>query len=86
MLSKSKNLYKKNKYYTRKKLSSYTNKPSNHVVNAKRIYDIKSLSPSSELVGKTGCSLKALHKIVNKGEGAYFLQGQDQIKQQLLGD
>jgi hypothetical protein len=75
MLSKSKNLYKKNKYYTRKKLSSYTSKPSNHVVNAKRIYNIETLSPNTKLVGKTGCSLKALNKIVNKGEGAYFSSG-----------
>ena len=75
MLSKSKKLYKQNKYYTRAKLSSYTSKPSKHLVTARKIYNIENITPNSELALKTGCSLEALNKIVNKGEGAYFSSG-----------
>ena len=75
MLMKSKKLYKKNKYYTRKHLSSYKNKKSNHVLNARKIYNIKNVKPTKELATKTGCKLSALKKIVKKGEGAYFSSG-----------
>lgn len=33
MLLKSRKLYKQNKYYTRKRLLSYNNKKSNHILN-----------------------------------------------------
>jgi hypothetical protein len=75
MLIKSKTLYKKQKYYTRKKVSSYKNNKSSHIENARRIYDIKSISPSKELALKTGCKLEVLQKIVKKGEGAYYSSG-----------
>ena len=41
MLSKSRRMYKENKYYTRKKLASYTNKPSKHIIKARKIYNIQ---------------------------------------------
>jgi hypothetical protein len=75
MLLKSKKLYKKNKYYTRKQLSSYKNKPSNHILNARKIYNIQKITPNKELSLKTGCSISALNKIVKKGEGAYYSSG-----------
>jgi len=75
MLMKSKKLYKQNKYYTRKHLSSYKNKKSNHVLNARKIYNIQNVKPTKELATKTGCKLSALKKIVKKGEGAYFSSG-----------
>ena len=75
MLIKSKKLYKKNKYYTRNQLSSYKNKTSKHILNARRIYNIQNLNPNKELVHKTGCSLSALKQIVKKGEGAYYSSG-----------
>ena len=75
MLIKSKKLYKKNKYYTRKQLSSYTNKKSNHILNARRIYNIQTITPNKELAHKTGCNLKTLIQIVKKGEGAYYSSG-----------
>jgi ribosomal protein S15P/S13E len=34
MLNKSKKLYKKGKYYTRKQLATYNNKPSKHIMGA----------------------------------------------------
>jgi hypothetical protein len=75
MLLKSRRLYKKHKYYTRKPLASYKNKTSNHIINARKIYGIDNLLPTKELSRKTGCSRAALKKIINKGEGAYFSSG-----------
>ena len=76
MLMKSKKLYRtKNQYYTRKPLTSYKNKTSKHIIKARKIYNIKNLTPSKELARKTGCSLSALNRIVKKGEGAYYSSG-----------
>jgi len=75
MLLKSKNEYDKGVYYTREKLASFKNKKSGHVANARKIYNIETLTPSKELALKTGCSLEALLRIVKKGEGAYFSSG-----------
>jgi hypothetical protein len=75
MLMKSRKQYKKGKFFTRKKLKSYTSKPSNHVTDAKKIYNIQNVTPNQELARKTGCSLSALKQIVRKGEGAYYSSG-----------
>ena len=75
MLLKSRKLYKKKKYFTRKKVSSYKSKTSNHILNARKIYGIENIKPSNELAAKTGCTIAALKKIVNKGAGAYFSSG-----------
>jgi hypothetical protein len=74
-LNKSKKQYPKHLYYTRDSLKSFHSKPSNHVQNAKTLYNIQNISPTKELVKKTGCSLASLQKIVKKGEGAYFSSG-----------
>ena len=75
MLMKSRKLYKKGKYYTRKALPSYKNKTSKHIIKARKIYGIDKITPSKELSLKTGCSIAALKQIVRKGEGAYFSSG-----------
>jgi len=75
MLLKSKKLYKTKKYYTRRKVSTFKNKKSKHILKALKLYDIKSIMPSNELSLKTGCSLTALNEIVKKGEGAYYSSG-----------
>jgi hypothetical protein len=75
MLVRSRNQYKNRRYVTRKKVGSFRNKTSNHIVRAKKIYGIDSIRPSPELARKTGCSVSALSKIVKKGEGAYFSSG-----------
>jgi hypothetical protein len=75
MLMRSRRLYKSNKYYTRKEVPSYKSKTSNHIVDARRIYNIKNVAPNKELAMKTGCTLSALNKIVSKGEGAYYSSG-----------
>ena len=53
MLIKSKKLYKKNKYYTRKHLSSYKHKKSNHILKARKIYNIHAITPNKKLALKT---------------------------------
>ena len=75
MLMNSKKLYKTNKYYTRKKLASYKNRKSNHILNARKLYNVSTITPTDELASKTGCSLAALNEIVKKGEGAYYSSG-----------
>jgi hypothetical protein len=75
MLNKSRKMYKDKKYYTRKNLSSYDNKVSKHIINARKIYNIQKIKPSAELARKTGCSLSALKQIVKKGQGAYYSSG-----------
>ena len=74
-LLKSRKLYKNKIYYTRQRVSSYKNKTSNHIENARKIYKIDKIIPNNELSRKTGCSLSALRKIVKKGQGAYFSSG-----------
>ena len=75
MLMKSRKQYKKGKFFTRKKLTSYKSKPSNHVTDARKIYGIENVAPNKELARKTGCSLSALKQIVRKGQGAYYSSG-----------
>jgi len=75
MLLKSRNLYKKGVYYTRKQVKSFKSKPSKHLSNARKIYNVEKIGATKELSEKTGCSKEALAKIINKGEGAYFSSG-----------
>ncbi len=75
MLLKSRKMYKKREYYTRKPIVSYKNIKSKHVLNARKIYNVQNVIPSKELSLKTGCAIPALKEIVRKGEGAYFSSG-----------
>jgi hypothetical protein len=75
MILKSKKMYKKHKYFTRKPIASYKSKTSNHILNARKIYNIENVMPTKELSLKTGCKLSALKEIVRKGEGAYYSSG-----------
>ena len=68
-------MYKKGKYYTRKKVSSFKSKVSPHITNARKIYKIDKISASPKLAKATGCSIGTLRKIVKKGQGAYFSSG-----------
>ena len=74
-LKKSRKAYKKGKYYTRKKVKSFKSKKSNHVINAMKIYGVKSVSASPKLAKKSGCSVTGLKKLVSKGAGAYYSSG-----------
>lgn len=75
MILKSRRLYKKGVYSTRKALPSYPHKKSSHVERAKKKFGVDSMVPSAELAKKTGCPLSVLQKIVQKGEGAYYSSG-----------
>lgn len=75
MLTQSRKMYKKKKYYTRKNLSSFQSKISPHILKARKIYKTDKIIPNAQLSKATGCSLSSLKKIVNKGEGAYFSSG-----------
>jgi hypothetical protein len=74
-LTKSRKLYKQHKYYTRRRVSSFTSKPSKHLARARQLYNVENIRPTRELAKRTGCSLKGLRQIVRKGEGAYYSSG-----------
>lgn len=74
-VAKSRKLYKQGKYHTRKTVKSFKSKESKHVKRAKSLYNVKTMKPSKKLAHATGCSIHALNKIVDKGEGAYFSSG-----------
>ena len=75
MLLKSKKMYKKGKYYTRKPIKSFKSKTSSHVLNAKKMYNVEKIGATNELARKTGCSKSALAQIISKGAGAYYSSG-----------
>jgi hypothetical protein len=75
MLLKSRRLYKKGQYYTRKPVKSFPNKTSNHILNARKMYAVDKIGATDELSKKSGCSKSALKKIISKGEGAYYSSG-----------
>ncbi len=74
-LIKSTRAYKRGKYLTRKKVDSFKSKKSQHILNAEKIYKVKSLKIDKKLADKTGCSINALNKLVKKGQGAYYSSG-----------
>jgi hypothetical protein len=75
MLLKSRKLYKKGVYFTRKPVSSFKSKTSKHILNAKKMYNVSIIDATNELAKKTGCSKDTLAKIINKGAGAYYSSG-----------
>lgn len=75
MLAKSRKMYRKKKYYTRKPVASFSQKTSSHVVDARKIYNIDRVAPTPEMAKATGCTVDALQQIVRKGEGAYYSSG-----------
>jgi len=75
MLNKSRRLYKKGLYYTRKNIPSFKSKKSGFITKAEKIYGVDKILPNNKLAKATGCSKAALSKIINKGEGAYFSSG-----------
>lgn len=75
MLQKSRKMYKKGIYYTRKPVQSFSSKTSKHILAARKMYGVENIEPNNILAKKTGCSKAALKKIVNKGAGAYFSSG-----------
>ena len=75
MLLKSKKLYKKGQYFTRKKIKSFQSKKSPHILNAQKMYGVTKIGATNDLAKKSGCSKTSLAKIINKGAGAYYSSG-----------
>ena len=75
MIVKSRRLYRRCKYYTRKPVKSFSSTPSAHVDRAKQLYHVDRIDASTELSSATGCSVKGLREIIQKGEGAYYSSG-----------
>jgi len=75
MLMKSRNLYKKGEYYTRKKISSFRTKKSHFIDEAKKMYKVSKIGATNELAKSTKCTKSSLKKIIQKGEGAYYSSG-----------
>jgi nitrate reductase beta subunit len=84
MLMKSKKLYKKGQYYTRKKVKSFVSKTSNHIKDARKLYKIESIKPSEELAKVTGCSLDALEKIVETVKDNELAEAYNKVNAYLL--
>ena len=74
-LLKSRRLYRKGQYHTRRKVPSYSKKKSHYIIDAEKMYHVNKIGATKELAKATGCSREALAKIINKGEGAYFSSG-----------
>jgi hypothetical protein len=74
-LRKSRRLYKRGIFFARPKVKSFKSKPSGHVERAKRKFGVDKIGATAELARKSGCTKKALEKILNKGRGAYFSSG-----------
>lgn len=74
-IMRSQKQYKKGRYVLREKVKSFKSKPSKHIVNAQKLYDIDIIKPNKILSKKTKCNIKALQKIFKKGQGAYFSSG-----------
>jgi hypothetical protein len=75
MIARSRKNYKQHIFNTRKRVRSFHSKPSKHILNAKRIYEIETILPNSALAKATGCPVRILKQIVKKGEGAYYSSG-----------
>jgi len=81
-LQKSRKAYKKGIYYIRNqgpnRIKTYNplGQKSKHLQTVKQVYHMDGpIRINRELMEKTGCTRKALAKIVNKGAGAYYSSG-----------
>ena len=74
-LRKSRKLYRQGRYYTRRQVKSFPSRKSSHLAKAQQLYGVDHVIPGPALARATGCSVAALKKIVNKGQGAYYSSG-----------
>ena len=75
-LTKSRKLYKRHRYYTRRNpIRTFTSRPSKHTARARKLYGVDNIRPTRELALRSGCSIRGLRQIVRKGEGAYYSSG-----------
>lgn len=76
-LRKSRRLYKRGKYYRRKKVKSFKSRGTRWKDALRKTYKISKNTPLKIklLAQKSKCSPKALRKIIAKGKGAYYSSG-----------
>jgi hypothetical protein len=74
-IRRSQRAYKKNNYYQRPKVGTFISKESKWVRRAKKEFGVDAIVPSRVLARATGCTRRAMKKIVDKGEGAYYSAG-----------
>lgn len=74
-IMKSRRLYKQGMFYKRLSVKSFTSTKSKHIVKAEKMYHVQKIGATNELAKATGCSKRALAKIINKGAGAYYSSG-----------
>jgi hypothetical protein len=73
-IEKSKKMYRKNKYYIRKKMKSFKSKKSQHI----KVFEKKYCTKINNLISiskKTNVPVNILKKVINKGMGAYYSSG-----------
>ena len=64
MLKKSRKLYKKGQYYTRKNVKSFKSKTSNHVLVAKKMYNVTKIGATNDLA-KCNTTQKTSNEIIS---------------------
>lgn len=76
-LKKSRKMYKRGKYYTRKHIPDYKSKKTSWEKQVRNTYSVPSTHALDipYLAKRTKCSATALNKIVKKGMGAYYSSG-----------
>ena len=68
MLKKSRRLYKKGIYFTRKKVSSFKTQKSHFITRAEKMYNVDKIVVNNKLAKATGCSKNALNKMTRMEE------------------
>ena len=74
-LRTSRRMYKRRIYHRRPNVASFRSTKSSHIKNAEAMYKVPSIGATDVLAKATGCSKRALAKIINKGAGAYYSSG-----------
>jgi hypothetical protein len=74
-IRRSQRAYKRGEYYERPNMKSFRSKESKWVRAAKKKFGVDAIVPSKKLAKASGCTRKAMRKIVEKGEGAYYSAG-----------
>jgi hypothetical protein len=72
---KSRKAYKHHIYLSRPHVKSFPHRRSKHLSVAEKMYGVEKIDATRELSKASGCSVKSLKKVINKGAGAYYSSG-----------
>ena len=72
---KSRKAYKHHIYLSRPHVKSFPHRKSKHLAVAMKMYGVDKIDATRELSKASGCSVKSLKKVINKGAGAYYSSG-----------